>query len=67
MIPSGSPMYANALANQMNYQAGLRRDQDKKRDNIAEFFGGLNVASGSDKEKDKQIEDLNKRISDLEW
>ena len=66
MIPSGSPMYANALANQMNYQAGLRRDQDEKRDNIAEFFGGLNVASGSDKEKDEQIAGLNKRISDLE-
>ncbi|MEK9694289.1 MAG: hypothetical protein VW270_00915 [Candidatus Poseidoniales archaeon] len=66
MIPSGSPMYANALANQMNYQAGLRRDQDKKRENIAEFFGGLNVASGSDKEKDKQIEELNKRVAGLE-
>ena len=66
MIQSGSPMYANALANQMNYQAGLRRDQDKKRENIAEFFGGLNVASGSDKEKDEQIAGLNKRISDLE-
>ena len=66
MIPSGSPMYANALANQMNYQAGLRRDQDKKRENIAQFFGGLNVASGSDAEKDKQIEDLNKRVAGLE-
>ena len=66
MIPSGSPMYANALANQMNYQAGLRRDQDKKRENIAEFFGGLNVASGSDADKDKQIEDLNKRVAGLE-
>jgi len=66
MIPSGSPMYANALANQMNYQAGLRRDQDEKRENIAEFFGGLNVASGSDKDKDKQIEELNKRVAGLE-
>ena len=66
LIPSGSPMYANALANQMNYQAGLRRDQDKKRENIAEFFGGLNVASGSDTEKDKQIEELNKRVAGLE-
>ena len=66
MIPSGSPMYANALANQMNYQAGLRRDQDKKRENIAQFFGGLNVASGSDAEKDKQIEELNKRVAGLE-
>ena len=58
MIPSGDASYANALAGLANTYSGLRAQEDKKRENIAEFFGGLNVASGNSKEDEKKLKDI---------
>jgi len=55
MIPSGDASYANALAGLANTYSGLRAQQDKKRENIAEFFGGLNTASGNSKEDEEKL------------
>ena len=55
MIPKGDVTYANALANLANTYSGLRAQEDKKRENIAEFFGGLNVASGNTEEDKKKL------------
>ena len=60
MIPSGDPTYANALANLANTYSGLRAQEDKKRENIAEFFGGLNVASGNTKEDEEKLKKTKK-------
>ena len=61
MIPASQGAgYATALANLGNMYTNMRGQQDKKRENIAEFFGGLNTASGNskkDKEKLKDIKD----------
>jgi len=56
MIPKGDASYANALAGLANTYSGLRSQQDKKRENIAEFFGGLNAASGNSEEDKKKLE-----------
>jgi hypothetical protein len=58
MIPSGDASYANALAGLANTYSGLRAQQDKKRENIAEFFGGLNTASGNSKKDKEKLEDI---------
>ena len=55
MIPTKSAAYSTALANLANTYSGLRAQQDKKRENIAEFFGGLNVASGNTKEDKEKL------------
>ena len=55
MIPKGDASYANALAGLANTYSGLRAQEDKKRENIAEFFGGLNVASGNTEEDKKKL------------
>jgi len=55
MIPKGDASYANALAGLANTYSGLRAQQDKKRENIAEFFGGLNTASGNSKEDEEKL------------
>ncbi len=55
MIPKGDASYANALAGLANTYSGLRSQQDKKRENIAEFFGGLNTASGNSKEDEEKL------------
>ena len=60
MIPSGDASYANALAGLANTYSGLRAQEDKKRDKIAEFFGGLNVASGNSKEDEKKLKQIKK-------
>jgi len=58
MIPSGDASYANALAGLANTYSGLRSQQDKKRENIAEFFGGLATSSGNSKEDEKKLKDI---------
>ena len=58
MIPSGDASYANALAGLANTYSGLRAQEDKKRENIAQFFGGLNVASGNSEEDEKKLKDI---------
>lgn len=60
MIPKGDASYANALAGLANTYSGLRSQQDKKRENIAEFFGGLNVASGNSKEDEEKLKKTKK-------
>ena len=55
MIPTKSAAYSTALANLANTYSGLRAQEDKKRENIAEFFGGLNVASGNTEEDKKKL------------
>jgi len=57
MIPTKSAAYSTALANLGNMYSGMRAQQDKKRENIAEFFGGLNVASGNSKKDKKKLEE----------
>jgi len=58
MIPSGDPSYANALVGLGNMYSGMRAQQDKKRDNIAEFFGGLATTTGNSKEDEKKLKDI---------
>ena len=59
MIPASQGAgYANALAGLGTMYSGMREQQDKKRDNIAEFFGGLNVASGNSEEDKKKLKDI---------
>jgi len=56
MIPASQGAgYATALAGLGNMYSGMRDQQDKKRDNIAEFFGGLNTASGNSKEDEEKL------------
>ena len=58
MIPSGDASYANALAGLANTYSGLRAQEDKKRENIAEFFGGLATSSGNSEEDKKKLKDI---------
>ena len=59
MIPSSQGAgYATALAGLGNMYSGMREQQDKKRENIAEFFGGLATSSGNSKEDEKKLKDI---------
>ena len=59
MIPSSQGAgYATALAGLGNMYSGMRDQQDKKRENIAEFFGGLATSSGNSKEDEKKLKDI---------
>ena len=59
MIPASQGAgYANALAGLSNMYSGMRDQQDKKRDNIAEFFGGLATTTGNSKEDEKKLKDI---------
>ena len=58
MIPASQGAgYANALAGLNTMYSGMRDQQDKKRENIAEFFGGLATSSGNSKKDKKKLED----------
>jgi hypothetical protein len=59
MTPNAPTGSLNALANMNNYYAGLRKQADEERSNVAEFLGGF-ATGGS---KDKKIED---RLAALE-
>jgi hypothetical protein len=59
MTPNAPTGTMNALANMNNYYAGLRKQADDERSNVAEFLGGF-ATGGS---KDKKIED---RLAALE-
>jgi len=54
MTPNAPTSSMNALANMNNYYAGLRKQADDERSNVAEFLGGF-ATGGS---KDKNREDL---------
>ena len=59
MIPASQGAgYANALAGLNTMYSGMRDQQDKKRENIAEFFGGLATSSGNSKKDKKKLEDI---------
>ena len=59
MIPASQGAgYATALAGLGNMYSGMRDQQDKKRENIAEFFGGLATSSGNSKEDEKKLKDI---------
>jgi len=59
MIPASQGAgYATALANLGNMYTNMRGQQDKKRENIAEFFGGLATSSGNSKEDEKKLKDI---------
>ena len=61
MIPASQGAgYATALANLGNMYTNMRGQQDKKRENIAEFFGGLNTASGNSKKDKEKLEQIKK-------
>jgi len=61
MIPASQGAgYANALAGLGTMYSGMRDQQDKKRDKIAEFFGGLNTASGNSKEDKEKLKKIKK-------
>jgi len=61
MIPASQGTgYANALVGLNTMYSGMRDQQDKKRENIAEFFGGLNTASGNSKEDEEKLKKTKK-------
>ncbi len=59
MIPASQGTgYANALVGLNTMYSGMRDQQDKKRENIAEFFGGLGTSTGNSKEDKKKLKDI---------
>ena len=59
MIPASQGAgYATALANLGNMYTNMRGQQDKKRENIAEFFGGLATTTGNSEADKKKLEKI---------
>lgn len=58
MTPNAPTGSLNALANMNNYYAGLRKQADEERSNVAEFLGGFATGGSKDKKTEERLATL---------
>ena len=63
MTPSAPTNTMNALANMNQYYAGLRKQADDERSNVAEFLGGFATGGVKDRETERRITALEDRLN----